>query len=74
MTPTWFSKDDAIEMWSILVNAILETLRSSNFANTNWVVNLGDVTNGGGSTSTQFVSILKSYRSGRTKKSVSYAS
>jgi hypothetical protein len=34
------------------MNAILEMLHSSDFANTSWVVDLGDVTNGGGSTST----------------------
>ncbi len=73
MTPTWFSRDDAIEMRSIPMNAILETLRSLDFANTNWVINLGDVTNGGGSTSTQFVNIFRSCRSGKTRKLVSYA-
>jgi hypothetical protein len=57
-----------IEMRSILVNATLETLCNSDFANTNWVV-----TNGGGSASTQFVSILRSCRSGKTRKLVSYA-
>jgi hypothetical protein len=52
MTTTWFSKDDVIEIWSISVNAILEALSSSNFANTSWVVDLGNATSGGGSTST----------------------
>lgn len=72
MTPTQFSTDDAIEMRSILVNATLEKC-SSDFANTNWVIDLGDVTNGGGSTSTQFVNIFRSCRIGRTKKLLSYA-
>ncbi len=52
MTPTWFSKDDVIEIRSILVNAILEMLSSLDFANTSWVVGLGNATSGGGSTST----------------------
>ncbi len=55
MTPTWFSRDDVIEMHSILVNAILRMLRMLDFTNTCWVVDLGDVTNDEGSTSTKFV-------------------
>jgi len=34
------------------VNAILKMFLSLNFANTSWVVDLGDVTNGGRSAST----------------------
>jgi hypothetical protein len=34
------------------MNAILETLHMSYFANTGWVVDLGDVSSGGGLTST----------------------
>jgi hypothetical protein len=52
VTPTWFSKDDVMEIQSILVNVILEASISSNFANTSWVVDLGNATSGGGSTST----------------------
>ncbi len=52
MTPTWFSRDDAIVMCSIPMNAILHTLRMSDFTNIGWVIDLGDVTSGGGSTST----------------------
>ncbi len=74
MTQTWFSRDDAIVMCSILVNAILQTLSMSNFTNTCWVVDLGDVTSGGGSTSTHFVNILASCRNNRTRKLASYAS
>jgi hypothetical protein len=69
---TWFSRDDAIVMRSILVNAILLTLHMLNFANIGWVVDLGDVTSGGGST--QSISVSTSFRNGRTKKLVSYAS
>jgi hypothetical protein len=65
MTPTWFSRDDAIEMWLILVNAILEMLCSLDFANTSWVVDLGDITNGGGSTSIQFMTVLGFHKSGK---------
>jgi hypothetical protein len=39
-------------MCSIPMNAILQTLCMSNFANIGWVIDLGDVTSGGGSTST----------------------
>jgi hypothetical protein len=46
----------------------------SNFANTSWVIDLGAVTGGGGSTSTQFVSVSAFHKSGRTRKLVSYAS
>jgi hypothetical protein len=70
VTPTWFSRDDVIEMWLILVNAILEMLRSLDFANTSWVVDLADVTNGGGSTSTQFMTVLGFHKSGKTRKLV----
>jgi hypothetical protein len=63
--PTWFSRDDAIVMCLVPMNAILQTLRMLDFANTSWVLNLGDVTSGGGSTS---------HRSGRTRKLMSYAS
>ncbi len=73
MTPTWFSRDDAIAMRSIIVNVILHTLRMSNFANIGWVVDLGDATNGGGLTSTQFANVM-SHKSSRTKKLVFYAS
>lgn len=73
MTTTWFSKDDVIAMRSILVNAILQTLCMSNFTNIGWVVDLGDVTNGGGSTSTQSISVSAFRRSDRTRKLVSYA-
>jgi hypothetical protein len=52
VTPIWFSRDDAIAMCLILVNAILQTLCMLDFANTSWVVDLGDVTNGKGSSST----------------------
>jgi hypothetical protein len=52
VTPIWFSKDDVIEMQLILMNAILKTLSSLDFANTSWVVDLGNATSGGGSTST----------------------
>jgi hypothetical protein len=31
LTPTWFSRDDAIIMCSILVNAILQTLHMLDF-------------------------------------------
>jgi len=31
LTPTWFSRDDVIVMRSILVNAILQTLRMLDF-------------------------------------------
>ncbi len=41
-----------MEIQSILVNVILEASISSNFANTSWVVDLGNATSGGGSTST----------------------
>jgi len=34
------------------VNAILKMLHSLDFANTSWVVDLGNVTNGGGLAST----------------------
>jgi hypothetical protein len=43
------------------------------YTNIGWVVDLGDITNGGGSTST-FVSVSTCRRSGKTKKLVSYAS
>jgi hypothetical protein len=52
VTPNWFSKDDVIKMQSILMNAILEILCNLDFVNTSWVVDLGYVTNGAGSTST----------------------
>jgi hypothetical protein len=52
VTPTWFSRDDAIVMHLILVNAILQTLSMLDFANTGWVIDLGNITSGGGSTST----------------------
>jgi hypothetical protein len=52
VTPTWFSRDDAIVMYLIPMNAILQTLHMSNFTNMVWVIDLGDVTSGGGSTST----------------------
>jgi hypothetical protein len=44
----------------------------SNFTNIGWVVDLGDVTSGGGSTSTQFVSVSTSRKSGKTKNFTSY--
>ncbi len=72
VTPTWISKDDAIVIQSILMNAILEMLYLSNFANTSWVVDQGNVSNGGRSTSTQFVDVSTSHKSGRTRKLVSY--
>jgi hypothetical protein len=72
VTPTWFSKDDMIAMWLILMNAILETLCLSNFAKTSWVVDLRDVSNGGGSTLTQFVCVLTSRKNGKTRKLVCY--
>jgi hypothetical protein len=52
VTPTWFSRDDVIVMYLIPMNAILQTLRILDFTNTGWVIDLGDVTSGGGSTST----------------------
>ncbi len=73
VTTTWFSKDDVIKMHSILVNAILQMLCMSNFTNTCWVADLGDVTNGGGSTSTQSISVSALRRSDRTRKLVFYA-
>ncbi len=36
----------------ILVNTILQMLCMSNFTNIGWIVDLGDVISGGGSTST----------------------
>jgi hypothetical protein len=52
VTPNWFSKDDAIAMHLILVNANLHMFRMLDFKNTCWVVDLGNVTNDEGSTST----------------------
>jgi hypothetical protein len=52
VTPTWFSRDDVIKMRLILMNAMLKTLCSLDFVNTSWVVDLGYVTNGVGSTPT----------------------
>jgi hypothetical protein len=52
VTLTWFPRDDVIAMCSILVNAILQTLHMSDFTNIGWVVDLGDVTSGGGLAST----------------------
>ncbi len=54
------------------MNAILKTLCVSDFANIGWVVNLGNVSSGGVSTSTQFVNVSSSHRSGKSKKLVSY--
>ncbi len=56
------------------MNAILETLCLSDFANIGWVVELGNVSSGGVSTSTQFVNVSSSRRSGKNKKLVSYIS
>jgi hypothetical protein len=56
------------------MNAILETLCLLDFANIGWVVDLGDVSSGGVSASTQFVSVSSSCRSGRSKKLVFYTS
>ncbi len=45
----------------------------SDFANIGWVVDLGNVTSGGGSTLTHFGSVLAFRRSGKTRKLVSHA-
>jgi hypothetical protein len=54
VTPNWFSRDDVIAMHSILVNVILQMLYVI-FYKHKLGFDLGDVTNGEGSTLTQFV-------------------